>query len=47
MRERQQTLDHGSLESLAYCLGGLFWADLKTHHPSIGNLHLPAGVVGA
>jgi integrase len=40
LKERQPALDYSSLESLAYYLGGLFWADLERHHPGITSLHL-------
>lgn len=41
LRERQPALDYTSLDALAYYLGGLFWSDLKRHHPGISSLHLP------
>ena len=47
LRERQPALDYASLESLAYYLGGLFWADLERHQPGIDSLHLPAEVADA
>ena len=47
LRERQPALDYTSLESLAYFLGKLFWADLERHHPGIDSLHLPAEVADA
>jgi hypothetical protein len=47
LRERQPALDYSSLESLAYYLGGLFWADLERHHPGIANLHLAPEVADA
>lgn len=47
LKERQPALDYSSLESLAYYLGGLFWADLERHHPGIASLHLPPEVADA
>ena len=47
LRERQPRLDHTSLESLAYQLGKLFWADIEAHHPGIDSLALPADVASA
>ena len=47
LRERQPALDYTSLQSLAWCLGGLFWADLERHHPGIGSLDLPTAVTDA
>ncbi|MDQ2710074.1 MAG: site-specific integrase [Actinomycetota bacterium] len=44
LKERQTALDYNSLESLAYLLGNLFWADLEAHHPGISSLHLPDDV---
>lgn len=40
LKERQPSLDYGSLEQLAHRLG-MFWADLEAHHPGIDSLHLP------
>jgi Phage integrase family len=47
LRERQPRLDYGSLKSLAYHLGMLFWQDLERHNPGISSLHLPAEVADA
>ena len=47
LQERQPTLDHTSLASLAAALGGLFWRDLERHHPGIDSLHLPPDVAAA
>ena len=47
LRERQPMLDYGSLKSLAYNLGMLFWQDLERHHPGINSLHLGAEVADA
>jgi integrase len=41
LKERQPALDYNSLESLAYYLGGLFWADIERHHPGADSLRLP------
>ncbi len=46
LRERQPTMDYGSLEQLARRLG-MFWADLEAHHPGIDSLHLSAEVADA
>jgi len=42
LSERQPGLDYAGLESLANCLGKLFWADPERHHPGIISLHLPS-----
>jgi hypothetical protein len=47
LRERQPSLDHTSLDSLANFLGKLFWADLEAHHPDISTLHVPVEVADA
>lgn len=47
LAERQQSLDHSSLISLANVLGSVFWADLEAHHPGIDSLHLPREVIVA
>ncbi len=47
LRERQPTLDYGSMRSLAYNLGMLFWQDLERHNPGISSLDLPADVADA
>jgi Phage integrase family len=47
LQERQPSLDHTSLASLAAALGGLFWRDLERHHPGIDSLNLPADVAAA
>jgi hypothetical protein len=47
LRERQPALDYGSLKSLAYHLGMLFWQDLERHNPGINSLHLPREVADA
>jgi Phage integrase family len=47
LKERQPTLDYGSLDSLSFCLGKLFWGDIERHHPGIDSLNLPAEVAGA
>jgi integrase len=47
LRERQPTLDYGSLKSLACNLGMLFWQDLERHNPGINSLHLPTEVADA
>ena len=47
LKERQPALDYNSLETLAWSLGKLFWADLEAHHPGIDSLHLSAKVAGA
>jgi integrase len=47
LQERQPSLDHTSLSSLAAALGGLFWRDLERHHPGIESLNLPASVAAA
>jgi integrase len=46
LRERQPSMDYGSLEQLARKLG-MFWADLEAHHPGIDSLHLSAEVADA
>lgn len=45
--ERQPTLDHTTLRSLAFSLGCLFWRDLELHHPGIASLQLSAEVATA
>jgi len=47
LRERQPALDYGSLKSLAYHLGMLFWQDLERHNSGISSLQLPAEVADA
>jgi len=47
LRERQPALDYTSLESLAYHLGKLFWADIERHEPGNASLHLPVEVADA
>lgn len=40
LQERQPMLDHTTLRSLAFNLGGLFWRDLERHHPGVASLRL-------
>ncbi|MGN9847372.1 tyrosine-type recombinase/integrase [Nonomuraea sp. H19] len=47
LRERQPAVDYGTLNELAFMLGGKFWADLERHHPGIDSLHLAPDVVAA
>jgi Phage integrase family len=47
LHERQPTLDHTSLRSLASTLGRLFWRDLELHHPGINSLSLAPEVTAA
>lgn len=47
LRERQPTLDYGSMRSLASTLGMLFWQDLERHNPGISSLNLSRDVADA
>jgi integrase len=47
LQERQPTLDHTSLRSLAFTLGRLFWRDLEIHHPGIDGFNLAPEVAAA
>ncbi|WP_208624356.1 hypothetical protein [Kitasatospora purpeofusca] len=40
LTERQPSLDHKSLITLAAALASNFWADLERHHEDINSLHL-------
>jgi hypothetical protein len=47
LRERQPSLDFGSVNSLSRTLAGLFWARVEAVAPGIHSLHLPADVARA
>ena len=47
LRERQPSMDLGSLANLARQLGKHFWADLEEHHPGISSLKLPRDIAAA
>lgn len=44
LKERQPSLDYGSLRGLATVLAGRFWADIEQHQPGISSLAIPADV---
>jgi integrase len=47
LRERQASIDHSTMRSLARQLGKLFWRDLELHHPGISSLHLEPAAAAA
>jgi len=47
LRERQPSIDHSTMRSLARQLGKLFWRDLELHHPGISSLRLEPAVAAA
>ena len=44
LKERQPSVDYGTVVSLCYALVRCFWADLEDHHPCIDSLRLPPEV---
>jgi integrase len=44
LKERQPSVDYGTVVSLCYSLVGCFWADLEDHHPGVDSLRLPPEV---
>jgi len=44
LKERQASLDYGSLRSQTCVLASCFWLDIERHHPGIDTLRLPAEV---
>jgi site-specific recombinase XerD len=44
LKERQSTIDYGTLRAQTYVLAKCFWLDLERHHPGIDTLRLPADV---
>jgi hypothetical protein len=47
LKERQPSVDYGTLRNLAYVLAKCFWTDLEAHHPGIATLHLSRDVASA
>jgi hypothetical protein len=47
LKERQPSVDYGTLLSLSFALVRCFWADLEAHHPGIDNLRLAPDVASA
>ena len=45
--ERRPALDYSTFKGLVSMLARQFWADIERHHPSIGTINLPDGVVRA
>ena len=44
LKERQASIDYGTLRSQTCVLAGCFWLDIERHHPGIDTLRLPADV---
>ncbi|HTW10907.1 MAG TPA: hypothetical protein VME46_25630 [Acidimicrobiales bacterium] len=47
LKERQPSVDYGTLGSLSFALVRCFWADLEAHHPGIDSLRLGPEVASA
>ena len=47
LKERQPSVDYGTVVSLCYSLVGCFWSDLEAHHPGIDSLRLAPEVASA
>ena len=47
LKERQPSVDYGTVVSLCYALVRCFWADLEAHHPGIDSLRLAPEVASA
>ena len=47
LKERQPSMDYGSLRNRSYVLVRCFWSDLEAHHPGIDSLRLDAEVASA
>lgn len=47
LKERQPSMDYGSLRNQSYVLARCFWSDIEAHHPGIDSLRLDAEVATA
>ena len=47
LKERQPSVDYGTVVSLCYSLVRCFWSDLEAHHPGIDRLRLTPEVASA
>ncbi len=47
LKERQPSVDYGTVVSLCYSLVGCFWSDLEAHYPGIASLSLAPEVASA
>ncbi|MGP8206651.1 MAG: tyrosine-type recombinase/integrase [Acidimicrobiales bacterium] len=47
LKERQPSVDYGTVVSLCYSLVRCFWSDLEAHHPGIDSLRLTPEVASA
>ncbi len=47
LKERQPSMDYGSLRNQSYVLARCFWSDIEAHHPGISSLRLDAEVARA
>jgi hypothetical protein len=47
LKERQASMDYGSLRNRSYVLARCFWSDIETHHPGIDSLRLDSDVASA
>jgi hypothetical protein len=47
LKERQPSVDHGTIRNHAYVLARCFWLDLERHHHGIESLALPSDVASA
>ena len=47
LKERQPSVDYGTVVSLCYSLVRCFWSDLEAHHPGIDSLRLAPEVASA
>lgn len=44
LKERQPSVDYGTLHNRSYVLASCFWSDIEAHHPGIDTLRLPSEV---